>query len=571
MYCLPKTELSTCAFDVHGFYSTYEGNAASVNTLTLNNVLIHAQKSISISQRLKDTVTIRNSVIYRPVSLTMHKFCVLRLENSILSGFEVTNPQPTHDYIITHNIFLTPDLFPNAPGTWLKEHNLFETDPMFVQPDSGDFRLQPCSPAINAGTNSAVDWDTDLLGNPRIQHGRVDIGAVEMGPLAFAGGGPSVRPACPGLSTGRIDASALPVCPPATFAWSTGGSGAVVEHLSAGTYTLSVVDAKGRDGVFVVVVPSASSPVLTPHSLPVQCGDTLGGTAAVSVSGSPGPFAFEWAGLSADSLQTDLSPGVYRVTVTDAYGCTSAGSVKVDRQGALSIRIDVSPIRCPGSADGYLTVLPANGKAPFTWAWSQPVGAAGPTVGPLGPGLYVGTLTDAFGCQIGWSLPLTEPVPLSAQISVVDATDTLASNGSIQLALSGGAGGYVVQWSNGGTGLHLLGLRPGVYVATITDANGCQLVTPPIVVGVKTGVLEAAGVLLGAQLQPNPALEGTWLALARALEREVVVRLWSSEGRLLRLWVLSAGVQQVWLPLEGVPAGAYSVECEGSALLLLKR
>ncbi len=479
--------------------------------------------------------------------------------------------EPVNSSTITHNLFTTPDPFPNAPGTWLKEHNLFETDPMFVQPDSGDFRLQPCSPAINAGTNSAVDWSTDLLGNPRIQYGRVDIGAVEMGPLAFEGGGPSVRPACPGLSTGRIDASALPVCPPATYSWSTGSSGAVVENLSAGTYTLSVVDAKGRDGVFVIVVPSASSPVLVPQSLPVQCGDTLGGTAAVSVSGAPGPFAFEWAGLSADSVQSNLPPGVYRVTVTDAYGCTSAGSVKVDRQGALSIQIDVSPIRCLDSADGYLTVLPANGKGPFTWSWSQPAGATGPTVGPLGPGLYVGTLTDAFGCQIGWSLPLTDPLPLSAQITVLDATDTLAANGSIQLALSGGAGGYVVHWSNGGTGLHLLGLRPGVYVATITDANGCQLETPPIVVGVKTGVSEAAGVLWGAQLQPNPALAGTWLALERPAEREVAVRLWSVEGRLLRSWVLLAGVQQMWLPLADMPAGTYSLECEGSALLLLKR
>jgi hypothetical protein len=539
----------------------------------MSNVITNSIKErLNISVQHECLVSVLNSSFHNHgliVNLPTTDSEVI-LKNNAFNKVNNWNIVKSNKVTFSHNLLTTPDPFPDAPAAWVKANNLFETDPMFVQPDSGDFRLQPCSPAINAGTNSAVDWSTDLFGNPRIQYGTVDIGAVEMGPLAFDNGGPAVRPACPGLSTGRIDASALPVCSPATFTWSTGSSSAVVENLPAGAYTLSVVDAKGRDGVFVLQVPSASSPVLTPQSLPVQCGDTLGGTAAVVVSSAPGPFAFQWAGLSADSLQTNLSPGLYRVTVTDAYGCTAEGSVKVDRLGALSIQIDVQPIQCPGSADGFLTVLPANGKPPFTWAWSQSAGAAGPTAGPLGPGLYIGTLTDAFGCQIGWSLPLTEPVPLSAQITVVDATDTLAANGSIQLALSGGAGGYTVQWSNGGTGLHLLGLRPGVYVATVTDANGCVLVTPPITVGVKVSASEVVGVLSGARLQPNPAGEGTGLSLRRPLEREMTVRLWTSEGRLVRSWVLPAGVQQWWLPLQGVPAGAYSVEVEGAALPLVK-
>ena len=45
--------------------------------------------------------------------------------------------------------------------------------------DYGDLRLRPGSPAIDAGTNSAVTVSTDLDGAPRISHGVVDVGAYE--------------------------------------------------------------------------------------------------------------------------------------------------------------------------------------------------------------------------------------------------------------------------------------------------------------------------------------------------------------------------------------------------------
>ena len=57
-------------------------------------------------------------------------------------------------------------------------------DPLFISAASGDFRLRPDSPCINAGSNELVVGETDLAGNPRISGGTVDMGAFEFDPVA---------------------------------------------------------------------------------------------------------------------------------------------------------------------------------------------------------------------------------------------------------------------------------------------------------------------------------------------------------------------------------------------------
>ena len=58
-------------------------------------------------------------------------------------------------------------------------------NPLFVDPENGDFRLQLLSPAANRGSNAFVQGGTttDIAGNPRIQDCAVDLGAYESEPI----------------------------------------------------------------------------------------------------------------------------------------------------------------------------------------------------------------------------------------------------------------------------------------------------------------------------------------------------------------------------------------------------
>jgi hypothetical protein len=52
-------------------------------------------------------------------------------------------------------------------------------DPQFVNAAVGDYRLSVGSPCMDRGSDAYVQGTTDLDGNPRIMHGRVDMGAYE--------------------------------------------------------------------------------------------------------------------------------------------------------------------------------------------------------------------------------------------------------------------------------------------------------------------------------------------------------------------------------------------------------
>jgi predicted outer membrane repeat protein len=59
-------------------------------------------------------------------------------------------------------------------------NNIVNQDPLLVDPNAGNFRLFPGSPAIDMGENAAPNLPaTDLDGNPRIVNSIVDMGAYE--------------------------------------------------------------------------------------------------------------------------------------------------------------------------------------------------------------------------------------------------------------------------------------------------------------------------------------------------------------------------------------------------------
>ncbi len=81
--------------------------------------------------------------------------------------------------------------YTDMQGGWFGAgSNNIDADPLFVDPDNGDYRLSPGSPCIDAANNIAVppELTTDLDGNPRfvddpyiVDTGNGDPPIVDMG------------------------------------------------------------------------------------------------------------------------------------------------------------------------------------------------------------------------------------------------------------------------------------------------------------------------------------------------------------------------------------------------------
>lgn len=221
------------------------------------------------------------------------------------------------------------NLFPVVGGTgeiFCNEGMLYNINAQFISPETGDYRLQPCSPLRNAGTN--IPWDTlsppqfDLHGLARIAEGVVDIGPYEVGAVALWAD--SIQEvSCPGYDDGVVWLESENTCDPAQY--SVNGnpiSSLPASGLPPGDYVFTVSDNLNRiDTIFVTLEPpvpiTATAEVWDASAPAIADGQIWLGT----LEGGAPPYTLLWNNGSTSDTLSGLLPGVYSLTITDALEC----------------------------------------------------------------------------------------------------------------------------------------------------------------------------------------------------------------------------------------------------------
>ncbi|MEM1323596.1 MAG: T9SS type A sorting domain-containing protein [Bacteroidota bacterium] len=140
---------------------------------------------------------------------------------------------------------------------------------------------------------------------------------------------------CLGLGSATVVASGG--TSPYFYEWDNGVVGNTLNDLTEGTYTVSVTDGSGCVKEETVMIDAPIS--LLMGSTAAGC-DSTGGTATVTVlSGAMMP-EYAWSNGGTTATQSNLSPGGYSVTVTDAAtGCSVHRNVIVPLDSACFVRI----------------------------------------------------------------------------------------------------------------------------------------------------------------------------------------------------------------------------------------
>jgi dienelactone hydrolase len=282
---------------------------------------------------------------------------------------------------------------------------------------------------------------------------------------------------------------------PYTYLWTNGQTTANLINVSAGAYTLTVTDANACQHIENVVIASNSNLSATSIEVDNSCATTTNGSITINPTLGTSPYSYTWTGSpSIASIRNNLSAGIYTCTVSDANGCTFLISDTIVTISNLSATASAQNVTCFGQSNGIVTVIAANGPAPYSYNWTG-IQVTANILSNVGAGTYVCTITDAAGCTAQATSSITQPTPIVLSGMVNNFT------GSISTISSGGTAPYSYLWSNGASTQNLNNLADGIYTQTVTDANGCssnQMFTVAITNGLENENAQSTSIY------PNP-------------------------------------------------------------------
>jgi uncharacterized protein (DUF2141 family) len=277
---------------------------------------------------------------------------------------------------------------------------------------------------------------------------------------------------CFGYNDGLASVNLTGGTNPVTYTWSNGATTQSVNNLAPGFYTVNVLDGNNCPAMLSLVISEPPQLLANASATDPTANGANDGTATASPTGGNPGYQYLWStGSTAQSI-TNLSPGSYTVSVTDAMGCSVVQTVTVNEYGcSLMASIASTNLTCYGTNNGSATVSISGESDPVTYTWSN--GATTQTVTGLLAGTYTVTVVDGNNCIVLLNVTISEPPVLLANVTATGISDHGASDGTATANPTGGTPGYSYLWSNAATTQTITGLTPGTYTVVVTDANGC--------------------------------------------------------------------------------------------------
>ena len=308
----------------------------------------------------------------------------------------------------------------------------------------------------------------------------------------------SVMDASCAEDNGALTVMASDGLPPYSYSWShnIGLDSPTATNLAAGDYTVSVTDANGCTVELSNTVSAADLLIIFPVQVQPTCNGIDDGSVTAEVSGGIGPYNFVWSTGQTGETISDLAAGTYFVTVTDTQGCQASASVEIFNLEALDLVFDIESPLCNSEANGTAMVSVANGSGTYTYLWDTPGNPETAGVTGLAAGDYNVTVTDENGCfEVGTAtVPETPELTVSTN-STVSCLNLL--NGTATASPENGQGPFTYAWNDidDQTTATAVDLAPGVYVVTVTDANGCMATATALVDGAAAVEIEISSVV----------------------------------------------------------------------------
>ncbi|HJT72453.1 MAG TPA: T9SS type A sorting domain-containing protein, partial [Chitinophaga sp.] len=265
-----------------------------------------------------------------------------------------------------------------------------------------------------------------------------------------------------------------------TYALDNGpyGNLSLLEHLAAGTHTISVKDGRGCEvsKTVTLTAPASELEIAVTSKQHNGCGADPVGLITVQSKGGTAPYTYSSGNdMWQDSpLFTGIAAGDYTLQVRDANGCISdVATTLTSIYPPITVTADVTPVTCHGVSDGAITLTAGGGDGNYTYQWTT-AGLSSNVAQNIPAGDYAVEVKDGTGCKQTLTYTVTQPETLTLQVAAPGICDGL-SEGSITATVTGGTSPYQYSldkssWLAEGT---FGGLPAGKYRLDVRDANRC--------------------------------------------------------------------------------------------------
>ncbi|WP_173021500.1 PKD domain-containing protein [Lewinella sp. W8] len=370
------------------------------------------------------------------------------------------------------------DRLGNDVGEFIKWSITFRHDPGYTYswtPANGDLSCTDCpNPTITPSAAGTYTLTVSTL------DGCTDQASVEVtfNSLQATVADDLTNPDCNGNSTGAIDLTVTGPAASYTYRWSTGAVTEDISGLSAGPYSVEVINADGCSETFNYTLTDPPALTVRLDSVrDVSCFGGSNGEIFVTTAGGTGPYTYLWDDPNAqiDEDAGALTVGTYRLVVTDANMCTATLTAMVAEPTPLGNSFRTTDVACFNGSDGRIVALPTGGNGGYQFNWSN--GGTQDSIVDVPAGTYELTITDRRGCQTTDMVTITEPATAITATITQDQQGCFGASANVATVMaSGGAGSFTYEWNSGETAATAVALPNGTATVSVTDTRGCTQV-----------------------------------------------------------------------------------------------
>ncbi len=337
--------------------------------------------------------------------------------------------------------------------------------------DAGTFGNSPTFNNISSGAHTITIRDNN--GCQGVVNVTVPVGT---GISATAA---TTATACPGINNGTITISASAGTAPYTYALDGGTAQAasIFNNVSSGAHSILVRDANGCTFTVSPTVASGAAITGTFTATATTCNIAVNGSATATPTNGSAPYTYALdAGTFGNSPTfNNISSGAHAITIKDNNGCTGVVNVTVPVGTGITATAATTSTACPGVNNGTITLTPAAGTAPYTYALDGGTAQAANIFNNVSSGAHSILVRDANGCTFTVASNVAQGAAITGTANATATTCSVASNGSATATPTNGAAPYTYSL-DGGTFVSnatFTNISSGAHIITIKDKNGC--------------------------------------------------------------------------------------------------